>query len=94
MSTYANAERKKVPRYPRLQATEIGASLHRVGTYLEDAGRRCKNIMAIARPRRAAASAHDRLYHEGGAANLDAQGRFAARSAVEELLRQCGHQDR
>jgi hypothetical protein len=33
--------------------------------------------------------AHDRLYHEGGAANLDAKGSFAARRAADEQLRQC-----
>src|SRR5262245_38863252 len=33
--------------------------------------------------------AHDRLYHEGGAANLDARGSFAARRAADEQLRLC-----
>lgn len=33
--------------------------------------------------------AHDRVYHEGGAANLDAKGSFAARRAADEQLRQC-----
>jgi len=33
--------------------------------------------------------AHDRLYHEGGAANLDAKGSFVARRVADEQLRQC-----
>jgi len=33
--------------------------------------------------------AHDRLYHEGGAAGLDAKASFAARRAADEQLRLC-----
>jgi hypothetical protein len=33
--------------------------------------------------------AHDRLYHEGGAPNLDAKGSFVARRTADEQLRLC-----
>ena len=33
--------------------------------------------------------AHDRIYHQGGGANLDAKASFAARRAADEALRQC-----
>lgn len=40
-------------------------------------------------PWEACCTAHDRLYHMGGALDADAQGSFAARRAADEQLHQC-----